>query len=129
MNTPDTTKEQSGGIINHAPNYGNQAGRDMYIGTDRELTSKEISEITSGIKDYINEFKLKGVIVMGLSQESNGKRAIVQLQEALIKSGYQVSTGASFFSNGTVPLTGISYNHNQSDGVMIIQVGILPDPE
>ena len=77
------------GFQNNAPNYGNQAARDININAERILTSEEKSELLNAVKKFQKEHGLKDSIYISVGQGASGK-IVLQIKEFLIDSHYNV---------------------------------------
>lgn len=103
-----TNKDGGSGIQNNnSPNYGQQAGGDIYNVNEKQLTLEERGVILLQIKKLMTQHNLY-CIGFTLSAGSNGGKFLSQLQEALIGDGYDLNKG--FQQNSFTTSKGISYS-------------------
>lgn len=95
------------GIQNNAPNQGVQAGRDVNISTEKQLTEEERVQILDFVAKTMKENNLD-CIWFTTSQGSNGGKFLSQLRAALIKEGYDLEKGANVIS--LKPSQGVSFS-------------------
>lgn len=87
---PNSMKIDSGGsgIQNNAPNYGNQAGRDLYE-NEKTLSQADVDEATNEVISAMRAFNLSEIEFM-MCNGNNGGKVLLQIQDALIKKGVNV---------------------------------------
>ena len=110
------------GIQNNAPNYGNQAGRDMTVISEKEL--QEADKIP--LLNLINKLKKDSSITSNcfglyIVAGSNGGKVASQITSFLISKGYQqTSSGTSY---ATSPIKGVIIGSDKE--CITITVGVL----
>lgn len=89
----------SSGLQNNAPNYGNQAGRDMYLTTEKKLTSEELDMVIKEINrlSTTNNIKCVGYL---MGQGNNGGEVLYQIKQAVTAAGYDPNNSLMGTSSG-----------------------------
>ena len=90
------------GIQNNAPNYGNQAGRDLYV-KDKSLDDSEIRDVFDVI-NYAKENFHINMIKLVLGPNSNGQKVFTQLNTELLKKGYSIDNNNLGYSYPLQPV-------------------------
>lgn len=110
------------GIQNNAPNYGNQAGRDLNIVNEKQLQEADKTALINLIDKLKRDSStITKCVSLFSSNTSNAGKVSSQISDFLTSQGYKItSTGVSYY---TETLRGVMIGYKK--GCIEITVGTL----